>query len=64
MQFVATSTSTTIDLQGVTGPEYIGLDNASVGFGSAAPVPEPGTWALSLAGPASLGALVRRCKGR
>ena len=50
MQFVATSTSTTILLQGASGNNYIGLDNASVEFISAPGVPEPGTWALALAG--------------
>ena len=60
MQFLATSTSTTIRLQGIAGSQYIGLDNASVEFVSAAPVPEPGTWALMVAGLASLGAVVRR----
>lgn len=63
MQFVATSTSTTIRLQGAAGLQYIGLDNASVEFVSAAPVPEPGTWALMVAGLAWLGAFVRRRAG-
>lgn len=61
MQFVATSTSTTIQFQGVTGSQYIGLDNASVDFISPAPVPEPGTWALMVAGLVSLAA-VGRCR--
>jgi hypothetical protein len=46
MQFIASSSSTTVLLQGVTGANYIGLDNASVDFVSGPAVPEPGTLAL------------------
>jgi len=63
MQFTATSGSTTVLLQGVTGLKYIGLDNASVDLVSA-PVPEPGTWALMLAGLGVVGAIARRRTGR
>jgi len=59
MQFTATSGSTTVLLQGVAGRQYIGLDNASVDLVSA-PVPEPGTWALMLAGLGVAGAIARR----
>ncbi len=60
MQFTASSSSTTVLLQGAAGLNYIGLDNASVDFVSAPAVPEPGTWALMLAGFAVLGTVVRR----
>ena len=60
MQFVATSGMTTIVLQGHTGAAYIGLDNVSVEFVSAAPVPEPQTWALLAAGLVGLAGLRRR----
>ncbi len=59
MPFVATSTSTTITLQGASGIQYIGLDNAVVEFVSG-PVPEPGTWALLTAGLLSIGAIMRQ----
>jgi hypothetical protein len=71
MQFVATSASTVVVLQGSAGANYIGLDNASVEFvsgpGTPPPVtaiPEPGTWALMLAGMASLAASARRRRVR
>jgi Protein of unknown function (DUF642)/PEP-CTERM motif len=60
MQFVATSTLTTILLQGASGNNYIGLDNASVELVSAPAVPEPGTWALMLAGLAAVAITKRR----
>ena len=50
MTFVASSASTVIDLQGEAGFNYIGLDNASVDLVSTAPVPEPGSMGLMLAG--------------
>ena len=59
MAFTALSGSTTVQLLGASGIQYIGLDNASVEL-VAAPIPEPGTWALMLAGIASLGALRQR----
>lgn len=63
MQFTASSNSTTVLLQGVAGLQYIGLDNASVDLASAPPVPEPGSWALMLAGIGALGAMaVRRTR--
>jgi hypothetical protein len=63
MQFTATSTSTTVLLQGVAGSRYIGLDNVSVDFVSAPAVPEAGTWALMLVGLGALGTTVRRRAG-
>ena len=50
LTFVASAATTTIQLQGLAGINYIGLDNVSVDFVSAAPVPEPGSWALLAAG--------------
>ena len=58
--FVATGASTAVQLQGVAGFNYIGLDNVSVEFVSAAPVPEPGSWALLAAGLAPLLLIARR----
>jgi len=46
MQFTASSSSTTVLLQGVAGINYIGLDNASVDLVSGPTVPEPGALAL------------------
>lgn len=60
MQFTANSTSTLITLQGSAGVYYIGLDNVSVDAVAAAPVPEPGSWALMAAGLAVVGAVTRR----
>ena len=62
MQFVASSASTTILLQGTSGFNYIGLDNASVDVVSGSPpaVPEPSTWMLVVAGLASVAAIARR----
>ena len=45
MQFAASSSSTTVLLQGVSGINYIGLDNASVDLVSRPAVPEPGALA-------------------
>lgn len=59
MQFVATSTSTTIQLQGSAGINYIGLDNASVDLVSA-PIPEPDTWVFAIVGLAAAVAFARR----
>jgi len=59
LQFVASSTSTTVRLQGSAGVQYIGLDNAAVDF-VAGPVPEPGTWALAVAGLAAIVVITRR----
>lgn len=64
MNFVATSSSTVIDLQGQAGFNYIGLDNASVDLVSVGAVDEPGSLALMFTGLLSLAAVARRGSGR
>lgn len=60
MQFVATSATTTVLLQGATGFNYIGLDNVGVEFvsgpGTGGQAPEPTTLALLGLGLAGLAA--------
>ena len=64
MQFTASSSLTTVLLQGVTGLNYIGLDNASVDFVSApGAVPEPGTLTLLSLALAGMG-LARKRKAQ
>lgn len=63
MQFVASSTSTTLVLQGAGGNNYIGLDRVDVEFVSgpgSGQVPEPSTMALLGFGLAGLVAARRR----
>jgi Protein of unknown function (DUF642)/PEP-CTERM motif len=63
MQFVASSTTTTVLLQGSSGFNYIGLDNVDVEFVSGpgpSPIPEPTTLALIGLGLASLAVARRR----
>ena len=63
MQFVASSTTTTVLLQGASGFNYIGLDNVDVEFVSGPgprPIPEPTTLALLGLGLASLAVARRR----
>jgi hypothetical protein len=64
MQFVASSASTTVLLQGASGINYIGLDNADVEFVSgpgSGTIPEPTTLALVSLGLA-FAAVSRRSK--
>jgi Protein of unknown function (DUF642)/PEP-CTERM motif len=63
MQFVASSATTTVLLQGASGFNYIGLDNVGVEFVSGPgprPIPEPTTLALLGLGLASLAVARRR----
>ncbi len=66
MSFVASGATTTLTLQGSVGFNYIGLDNVSVvqsaGPGAVPAIPEPGTWALMLAGLAVVAGVARRRK--
>jgi hypothetical protein len=61
MDFVATSNTTTVVLQGTSGVNYIGLDNAAVEFVSA-PIPEPAAWALMLSGMLGISLAARRAR--
>ena len=64
--FTATSATTTLSLVGLSGIEYIGLNNVDVELGTvggpptASGVPEPGTVALVLTGIGFLGGVARR----
>jgi hypothetical protein len=66
MQFTASSASTTVVLQGASGFNYIGLDNADVecvsncSGGGGGAVPEPGTFALLALGLVGLATSRRR----
>ena len=53
--FVATGTTSTLSFTGVSGFNYIGLDNVVV-----TAIPEPGTVALMLAGLAAVGSIAAR----
>ena len=57
MTFTAANPTTTISLLGTTGRDYIGLDNVTL---SVTAVPEPGTWAMMLAGMAAVGSEAAR----
>lgn len=59
MSFTAASESTTVQLLGAAAFNYIGLDNVSLDL-AAAPIPEPETWGLMLAGLAALGGVAKR----
>jgi hypothetical protein len=61
--FVATGPSMTLTIDGVglpAGNEFIGLDNVSVAPAVVGAVPEPGTYALLLAGLTGVGAIARK----
>jgi hypothetical protein len=58
--FTALAAQTTITLHGVSGFNYIGLDNVSVVAGTQPPVPEPAVIALFGVGALSLAARLRR----
>ena len=60
--FTATGTSTAITLLGTAGDAYIGLDNVDLEAGAVAAVPEPGTYALMLAGLGIVGFMARRSR--
>lgn len=62
MSFTAVGSTTTVTLQGATGIQYIGLDNASVELVSLPvdAVPEPETWALLIGGLGGIGMVARR----
>ena len=68
MTFTASGATTTLTLQGSTGFNYIGLDNVVVelvsgpgpGPDPVPAIPEPSTWALTLAGLAAIAGAARR----
>jgi Protein of unknown function (DUF642)/PEP-CTERM motif len=63
LDFVATGSSTLITLAGLSGRQYIGVDNVAVVETSSGAVPEPSTWAMILLGFASVAYLgYRRAK--
>ncbi len=57
MSFTAANPTTTIRLLGTTGTDYIGLDNVTLAVTA---VPEPGAWAMMLAGLAAVGSVASR----
>jgi hypothetical protein len=63
LSFVANGASTLVTLQGVTGFNYIGLDNVDVTFvRGPGVVPEPGTWLMMIVGFGVAGHFLRRRK--
>lgn len=60
--FTATGSSTTLGLTGLSGLNYIGLDNVKVAdlTPNAPGVPEAATWAMMILGMGAVGAVMRR----
>jgi hypothetical protein len=61
LNFTATGSSTLISFEGLTGDQYLGLDNVSVD-GVTSAVPEPSTWAMMILGFCGLGFMAYRRK--
>jgi hypothetical protein len=59
MTFTATGSTTAISFAGLTGNQYIGLDNVSV-EGITAAIPEPSTWAMMILGFGGVGFMAYR----
>jgi hypothetical protein len=59
VNFTATSTSTSIAIQGLSGDQFIGLDDVSVVTSA---VPEPSTWAMMILGFCGVGFMAYRRK--
>jgi hypothetical protein len=62
LNFTATGLTTLISFDGITGGQYIGLDNVDVEQTGVGAVPEPSTWAMMLLGFCGLGFMAYRRK--